>query len=153
MALNGLIFFFWMRLRYSEHVAFNKETMMHEKQLIEFIEQLPEAEGSFPFGPEALVYKVKGKMFALISQGEDPPYVNLKGKPEDNAFLVDEFKSVRPGYHMNKKHWVSVDFNGDVEDSMIEDLTLASYHLIVSKLTKRDQQALAAHGYVAPTAS
>ena len=65
------------------------------------------SEGSYPFGPEALVFKVGGKMFALVSQGEETPRVTLKCAPADGEVLVNEYESIIPGYYMNKKHWIT----------------------------------------------
>lgn len=73
------------------------------------------AEASYPFGPEALVYKVRGKMFALVSQ-DDAPSVTLKCVPEDGELLTGQFVAVRPGYHMNKWHWLTISLSGDLPD-------------------------------------
>lgn len=100
------------------------------------------AQSSYPFGPEALVYKVMGKMFALVSQGEEIPRVTLKCVPEDGALLVGQFESVVPGYHMSKKHWITVSLTGDLPDDMLRDLADESYRLVVSKLTRKDQATL-----------
>ncbi len=100
------------------------------------------AETSYPFGPDALVYKVMGKMFALVSQTDTPPRITLKGAPEDNAMLVGQFQSVVPGYYMNKKHWITITLTGDLEDEMVENLCKESYQLVVNKLTKNEKSVL-----------
>ena len=64
-------------------------------------------EGS-PFGPDNIVFKVKGKMFALLALDEVPPRVNLKCDPDLALELRDRYEQVTPGYHMNKKHWNTV---------------------------------------------
>ena len=114
----------------------NKESV--EKHLSSF----KGSESSYPFGPEALVYKVMGKMFALVSQGEETPRVTLKCIPEDGALLVDQFKAVVPGYYMNKKHWITISLTGELPEEMLIDLADESYKLVVSKLTKKDENIL-----------
>ena len=100
------------------------------------------SEGSYPFGPEALVFKVAGKMFALVSQGEETPRVTLKCAPADGEVLVNEYESIIPGYYMNKKHWITISLSGEVSDEMLIDLASSSYELVVSKLTKAEKAQL-----------
>ena len=100
------------------------------------------SDSSYPFGPEALVFKVMGKMFALVSQKEKTPRVTLKCAPADAEVLVSEFESIIPGYYMNKKHWITISLTGEVSDEMITDLANGSYKLVVSKLTKADRNKL-----------
>jgi predicted DNA-binding protein (MmcQ/YjbR family) len=95
------------------------------------------AEASCPFGPEALVFKVHDKIFAIVSQLGEPPSISLKCIPTDGALLVDHFKSVTPGYHLNKKHWITVELNGELPDDTVFDLCSTSYQLIISKLPKK----------------
>ncbi len=113
-----------------------KETL--EKQL----ENIKGSEGSYPFGPDALVFKVMGKMFALVSQTEEPPRVTLKCAPADSEILVSQYESIIPGYYMNKKHWITISLTGEVPDQMLIDLANGSYALVVSKLTKADKNRL-----------
>jgi len=114
-----------------------KETL--EKQLAEF----KGSEGSYPFGPEALVFKVMGKMFALVSQNEAPPRVTLKCAPADGEILVSQYETVIPGYYMNKRHWITISLTGEVSDQMLIELANISYELVVGKLTKADKTKLA----------
>ncbi|PMJ97602.1 MmcQ/YjbR family DNA-binding protein [Vibrio sp. 10N.261.55.A7] len=100
------------------------------------------AEIDFPFGDEVQVFKVKGKMFALIAERDGRQSANLKVNPVDGEVLVSQFTGIKPGYHMNKRHWITVDLNDDVEDSMILDLSERSYQLVVSKMKKSDREAL-----------
>lgn len=65
----------------------------------------PGAEESTPFGPDVLVYKVAGKMFALAVPDDFPARINLKCDPERALALRDEHEAITPGYHMNKRHW------------------------------------------------
>jgi predicted DNA-binding protein (MmcQ/YjbR family) len=95
-----------------------------------------------PFGPDTLVFKVMGKMFALTGDEPTPASVNLKCDPDDALFFRQKFEGVRPGYHMDKKHWNTVDLNGDVPDSLIYEMIDDSYELVVKGLRKKDRDAL-----------
>jgi predicted DNA-binding protein (MmcQ/YjbR family) len=115
---------------------------MNKEKLEKYLSTFKGSESSYPFGPEALVYKVMGKMFALISQGEDVPRVTLKCVPEDAAMLAGQYESIVPGYYMNKKHWVTISLTGDLSKDMLSELANESYNLVVSKLTKKDKVTL-----------
>lgn len=115
---------------------------MDKETLEQVLDQFKESESSYPFGPEALVYKVMGKMFALVAQLETPARVTLKCLPNDGAILVDQFESITPGYHMNKKHWITISLTDELPEPLLLDLVDKSYQLVVSKLTKRDQAKL-----------
>lgn len=91
----------------------------------------------FPFGPDVLVFKVMGKMFALSALDRPPHKVNLKCDPERAIELREEWDgSISPGYHMNKKHWNTVQIEA-LPDELLLDLTEHSYHLIVDSLPKK----------------
>jgi len=89
-----------------------------------------------------LVFKVMGKMFALVSQKEEIPRVTLKCAPADGEVLVSQYESVVPGYYMNKKHWITISLTGELSGEMLTDLANGSYALVVSKLTKADKNIL-----------
>lgn len=117
---------------------------MHLDELRAYCLALPEATEDLPFGPDTLVFKVAGKMFALLSLDEVPARVNLKCDPERAAELRERYPAVTPGYHMNKRHWNSVSLGrglpGDLVRSMIDD----SYRLVVEGLRKADRERLLA---------
>lgn len=95
-----------------------------------------------PFGPDTLVFKVMGKMFALTGI-EIFDFINLKCDPEYAIELREQFDgAIRPGYHMNKKQWNSVDTNGSVPDKLILELTDHSYDLVVERLPKKVREEL-----------
>jgi predicted DNA-binding protein (MmcQ/YjbR family) len=111
---------------------------MNVEQLREYCIKKPYVEESFPFGEDTLVFKVLGKIFALVSLDEpESPRVNLKGLPEKNIELREQFEGVIPGYHMNKVHWNTVLLESDVNDQLIRQMTDESYYLIVSGLPKK----------------
>lgn len=95
---------------------------------------LPGAEEATPFGPEVLVCKVCGKMFALTSPDDFPATVNLKCDPDRAIELRDKFESIRPGWHMNKKHWNTVTLDGTLPPELVRELIEHSYELVVEGL-------------------
>ena len=92
---------------------------------------------SFPFDDKTLVFKVMGKMFALAALEYNPPSINLKCDPERAEELREEYSGLEPGYHMNKKHWNTVVFDGSFEDDLAKRWIDDSYELIVLSLTKK----------------
>jgi len=95
------------------------------------------AEETYPFGPEAMVFKVKGKLFAIVSEyGEGAMHINLKCDPDEAQALRDVFESVSPGYHMNKKHWNTVCLPGDEPAGELMRMIDQSYVLVVKGLTR-----------------
>ena len=115
---------------------------MKKDKVEKYLLKLKGSEGSYPFGPEALVFKVMGKMFALVSQKEEIPRVTLKCAPADGEVLVSQYESVVPGYYMNKKHWITISLTGELSGEMLTELANGSYALVVSKLTKADKNKL-----------
>lgn len=102
----------------------------------------PHAEETTPFGPETLVYKVGGKMFALTQPDEFPAKINLKGDPERSVQLREEYEGIQPGYHMNKRHWNTVLLDGSVPAGVVRELIDRSYDLVVASLTKAQRAEL-----------
>ena len=95
----------------------------------------------FPFGENVLVYKVMGKMFALTGI-EHFETVNLKVDPEKGVELREQYAAVQPGYHMNKKHWITVSVDGSIPDRLLKQWIGNSYDLVVARLTKNEKRAL-----------
>jgi predicted DNA-binding protein (MmcQ/YjbR family) len=99
----------------------------------------------FPFDKDTLVFKVGGKMFALssINQWEKgEPSVNLKCNPERAQELRDEYESIKPGFHMSKIHWNTVQINREVSDVLLKELIDHSYELVFKSLSKKTQNEL-----------
>ncbi len=94
-----------------------------------------------PFGPDTLVFKVGGKLFALIDI-EKFESVNLKCDPERAIELREQYLGIIPGYHMNKKHWNTVSFDGAVPDPLILELVDHSYQLVFQSLSKKQQSEI-----------
>ena len=95
-----------------------------------------------PFGPDNIVFKVGGKMFALAALDEVPPAVNLKCDPDLALELRDRYEQVRPGYHMNKKHWNTVELDGVIPEKEIRKMVDHSYDLVVRSLPKVRREKL-----------
>ena len=96
----------------------------------------------FPFDEETLVFKVGGKMFGLssLTQWEKGiPSVNLKCNPDYAEELRAQYDDIKPGWHMSKIHWNTIEINRDVPDSLIKELIDHSYELVFKSLTKKLQ--------------
>lgn len=115
---------------------------MKKADVEHYLSEFNGAESSFPFGPEALVFKVRGKMFALVSQAEHPARITLKCNPDDGAMLVSQYDSVVPGYYMNKKHWLTISLTDELADDLLLTLVADSYQLVVTTLPKKERVAL-----------
>ena len=97
---------------------------------------------TFPFGPQTSVFKVSGKIFALSRLDQDPPAVSLKCEPGLAQELRDMHAAVRPGSHLNKRHWNTVTVDGSLPDQAIRDMIEDSYDLVVSRLPHARRRAL-----------
>ncbi|MBL7698606.1 MAG: MmcQ/YjbR family DNA-binding protein [Chitinophagaceae bacterium] len=86
----------------------------------------------FPFGENTLVYKVKGKMFALTGI-ETFESINLKCDPEEAIELRERYDAVKPGYHMNKAHWNTVRMDNSISDTLLKKWIRDSYDLVLKK--------------------
>src|SRR5437773_2012991 len=94
------------------------------------------ASESMPFGEGILVFKVAGKLFALAALDEIPVTVNLKCDPDLALELRDHYEQVRPGYHMNKKHWNTVEIDSGISETELCKMIDHSYDLVVKSLPK-----------------
>jgi len=106
----------------------------------------PGATEDHPFGPQPLVVKVGGKIFALVSEDATPLDISLKCEPAHAQFLRDSFPAVRPGYHLNKEHWNTVTLEGSIADDGICAMIDESYRLVAGSLSKAAQRRLAGEG-------
>jgi len=89
-----------------------------------------------PFGETVLVFKIGGKMFALAALDEVPTTVNLKCDPDWALDLRDRYEQVTPGYHMNKRHWNTVEIEGGIPDAELRKMIDHSYDLVARSLPK-----------------
>ncbi len=102
----------------------------------------PGTAAEFPFGPEVVVFKVRGKMFALTQNDPTPASVSVKAHPDDALALRAYFKSITPGYHLNKKHWITIELDGDVPEEELINLIEDSYRLVVLSLPAAERKNL-----------
>ena len=96
----------------------------------------------FPFGPQTSVFKVAGKMFALIALRSRPLKVSLKCEPDLAEALRDSHAEIQPGYHLNKRHWNTVTLDGSLPDGMVRDMIEDSYDLVVAGLPRAARERL-----------
>jgi predicted DNA-binding protein (MmcQ/YjbR family) len=108
-------------------------------QLKDFCLSLEQAIETFPFDEETSVFKASGngKIFALTALAASPLTVALKVDPEDSVALRAEFPQITPGYHLNKKHWISIDLSDGVPDDLVENLLRGSHDLVRPKRPRK----------------
>lgn len=87
----------------------------------------------YPFGEDVAVYKVRGKMFALIAEGKDPVNLSLKCEPQLSDVLREKYVTVMPGYHLNKKHWNTLVLSGELPWDEVQVLIKHSYQLVAGE--------------------
>lgn len=96
----------------------------------------PDATEGTPFGPDVLVFKVGGKMFALAALDEVPTTVNLKCDPDLALDLRDRYEQIKPGNHMNKKHWNTIEIEGGIPAVELRRMIDHSHELVVNNLPR-----------------
>ena len=104
----------------------------------------PGSNAGYPFDQVTLVIKVLDRMFALISEDENPLRINLKCDPDDALALRTEYPAITPGYHMNKRLWNSLIMDGSLPKSLVHELIDHSYDLVVGKMSQSKQRKLRA---------
>lgn len=107
---------------------------------------LPGAVEEFPFGPRTAVFKVRGKVFALLPRRAGARTISLKCEPALAEALRAAHPEIVPGYHLNKQHWNTVALDGSLPPAMIADMIEDSYDLVVANLPRRVQAALRGPG-------
>ena len=114
---------------------------MNIEEFREYCLSKPGVTEGFPFDESTLVFKVMGKMFALTDL-VDAFALNLKCDPERAVQLREEYDAIKPGYHMNKKHWNTILVDGSMSDKLLRELTDHSYDLVVAGLPKKVREEL-----------
>jgi predicted DNA-binding protein (MmcQ/YjbR family) len=101
-------------------------------ELRDFCLSLEQATETFPFDDDNSVFKTSGnnKIFAISHLADTPLRVSIKVDPEDSIALRAEFPQIIPGYHLNKRHWITIDMSGGVPDDLVEDLVRGSHDLV-----------------------
>jgi predicted DNA-binding protein (MmcQ/YjbR family) len=103
---------------------------MTHKKVEKYLLSMPNTKLDYPFGENTAVYKVDGKMFALVSEKSDPVRISLKCDPLLAETLREKYETVMPGYHLNKKHWNTVVLTGQLPWDEVKGLILHSYNLV-----------------------
>jgi len=106
-----------------------------------FCISFPGVTEEFPFDDKTLVFKVMGKMFTACDV-DDFNSINVKCNPQKALLLREEHAEVKPGYHMNKRHWNTIEMDGQLPDELISEWIRDSYHLVVANLTGKQREAL-----------
>ncbi len=109
---------------------------MNLEEFREYCLSKPRATEGTPFGPDTLVFKVGGKIFAIAPLDDVPARTNLKCDPDLAMELRDRYEQVRAGYHMNKKHWNTVEIESDIPDNEIRKMIDHSYDLVARPLPR-----------------
>jgi predicted DNA-binding protein (MmcQ/YjbR family) len=112
---------------------------MTRAEVLELCASFAGAVEDHPFGDGVAVFKVGGRMFALVALEEEPGSVNLKCDPDAAEELRAQYAAIRPGYHQNKRHWNTVDLDGSVPDQEWRDMLDHSYELVVRGLPRAER--------------
>ena len=102
----------------------------------------PFTEHCWRVGPEYDVFKVDGRIFMITMTIRGRALVNLKAEPQKSLLNQQIYRSIEPGYHMNKKHWITVVPGDDISEDLLAELIDDSWHQVVNKLSKKAQQRL-----------
>jgi|SRR6185437_2069663 len=113
-------------------------------RVIEACGAKPGSSEDYPFGDGVAVFKVAGRMFALVSLGEPPGSISLKCDPHLAAGLRARYAAVTPGYHLNKRHWNTVELDSSVPGEELTELIDHSYEQVVARLTRAERNRLTA---------
>ena len=119
---------------------------MNRDSLLSYLIDRPGSVEDYPFGDDVAVFKVGGRVFALCALTGQPGSISLKCDPTLAGALRDRYPAVRPGYHLNKRHWNTIDLDGSVPGDELADLVDHSWELVVARLPRRNRDALRANG-------
>ncbi|MFJ8009940.1 MmcQ/YjbR family DNA-binding protein [Streptomyces fagopyri] len=101
--------------------------------------ELPGAGLEHRVGPDWDLFKVRGKVFMLMTDMPGYPVVILKADPDDAAVLRERHADITAGYHMDKRHWITVEGGGAVDEKLVKELVVDSYRLVVGGLPKSER--------------
>jgi predicted DNA-binding protein (MmcQ/YjbR family) len=112
-----------------------------KKEILDYAKSKEKAYGDFPFDEVTEVVKVMGRIFLLVNE-EEPLEISLKCDPFRSVEMRSIFDFIRPGYHLNKKHWITVTVDGKMEKGFYFELIDHSYEMVVRKMTKAERMSL-----------
>ena len=110
---------------------------MNIEEIREYALSLPHVTEDMPFGPDALALRIGGKIFCLFDLSGHWRFYNLKVDPDFSVELQDRYGCIRPGFHMNKRHWISVDLNSNIPLTIEKDIIRHAYHQTAKGLSKK----------------
>ncbi len=105
----------------------------------EYAVELPGTDLEHRFGPDWNLYRVGGKVFMLMTDAPGHPIVTLKADPDDTVVLCGRYADITPGYHMDKRHWITLQGGDTINEKLVEELVTDSYRLVVASLPRPDQ--------------
>ena len=117
---------------------------MDRDRMLRYLNDRPGAVEDYPFGDDVAVFKVGGRVFAICALSGQPGSVSLKCDPTLAEALRRRYQSVTPGYHLNKRHWNTVQLDGSVPGDELTELVDHSWELVVARLPRRDREGLGA---------
>ena len=115
---------------------------MTRDEVLDFCSRTESAVEDAPFGDDVAVFKVGGRMFALVMLTRDPGRVHLKCDPDWALELRAQHPAVQPGYHANKRHWNTVTLDGSVDPEEIREMIRHSYELVIDGLPRAQRDTL-----------
>lgn len=110
---------------------------MNIEEIREFALSLPHVSEDMPFGPDALALRIGGRIFCLMDLSGHWQFYNLKVDPDFSLDLQERYPCIRPGYHMNKRHWISVDLNSAIPTEVEQSIIRHAYNQTAMGLTKK----------------
>lgn len=143
--ISALAKFYWIKGQLYKGSGYRTSTVKGMKKLEPlraYCLAKPFSYEDFPFDHVTLTFRVKGKMFALCNINDEPLELNLKCDPELSELLREKYDAVKPGWHMNKRHWNTVTLDGSIPESEVLELIDMSYELVVKTLSKNERKAL-----------
>ncbi|HEY1751486.1 MAG TPA: MmcQ/YjbR family DNA-binding protein [Caulobacteraceae bacterium] len=123
--------------------------MLTRDQVFAWLDAKPSAVPSRPFGPEHVVYKIGGRMFAIVAD-QDPVWLTLKCDPVLSEVLRGQYGAITPGYHTDKRHWITIRQDGELPDAEMTRLFDHAYDIVRAKLTRAAKAELAAAEAASP---
>ena len=108
---------------------------MNIEDVREFSISLPHVTEDMPFGPDALALRIGGKIFCLLELSGNWQFYNLKVDPDFSLDLQDRYSSIHPGFHMNKRHRISIDFNSNIHVAIEKNIIRHAYNQTAKGLT------------------
>ncbi len=102
---------------------------------------LPDTDLEHRLDPDWDLYKVRGKVFMLMTDLPGRPVVILKADPDNAAVLREQYADITPGYHMNKTHWITLEGGGTIDEKLVQELVTESYRLVVGGRPRSERPA------------